>query len=90
MLIDFRERGRGGREREGERNMDVKEKHQPEPEPATWVCALTRNGTRDLSVYGTMLKPSEPGHNLFFFKDFIYLFLEREEGGRKRGRETLM
>ena len=24
----------------------------------------------------------------FFFKDFIYLLLERGEGGRKRGRET--
>ena len=26
----------------------------------------------------------------FFKKDFIYLFLERVEGGRKRGRETSM
>ena len=26
----------------------------------------------------------------FFFKDFVYLFSERGEGGRKRGRETLM
>ena len=26
----------------------------------------------------------------FFFKDFIYLFLEKGKGGRKRGRETLM
>ena len=25
-----------------------------------------------------------------FFKDFIYLFLEREEGRDKTGRETLM
>ena len=24
----------------------------------------------------------------YFFKDFIYLFLERGKGGRKRGRET--
>ena len=27
---------------------------------------------------------------LKFFKDFIYLFLERGKGGRKRGRETSM
>ena len=73
MCSSILERGEGEGERERERNMDVKEKHQPEPEPATWVCALTRNGTRDLSVYGTMLKPSEPGHNLFFLKIlFIY------------------
>ena len=26
----------------------------------------------------------------FFFKDFIYLFLERGAGGRKRGRGTSM
>ena len=33
----------------------------------------------------------EVGVFCVFFKDFIYLFLEREgEGGRTRGRETLM
>ena len=28
MLIDLRERGRGGGERESDRNIDVREKHQ--------------------------------------------------------------
>ena len=27
---------------------------------------------------------------IVFWKDFIYLFVERGEGGRKRGRETSM
>ena len=28
--------------------------------PTTWVCALTENWTCSLSVYGTMLQPTEP------------------------------
>ena len=47
-------------ERERKRNIDVREKHQsiaflcttwPGIESTTWVCALTRNSTLDLSVY---------------------------------------
>ena len=36
------------------------------------------------------LKLIPPPAFIYFFKDFIYLFLESGEGGRKRGRETAM
>ena len=78
----FRERGMGGeerereREKEGERDINVRETliscllvHAlTGDQTATWVCALTRNWTCDLSVYGTVLqtpKPHWPGFEIY-------------------------
>ena len=65
-----RERGRGRRkEREGERNTDVRKQPRfvaflsmpwPGIEPSTWVRALTGKQTCNLSVYRSMLQPTEP------------------------------
>ena len=64
MLIDFRERGR-----EGERGRETCMRNiNPLPlahsltgtKPATRACALTKNRTRDLSVYRMALQPTEP------------------------------
>ena len=52
MFIDFTETEEG-KERKRERP-------QPGIEPATSVCALTRNGTSNMLVYGMMLQPTEP------------------------------
>ena len=56
--IDFRKEGR---EREKERNINQLRS----------ICALTRNGTYNLLVYGTMFQPTEPpgqGLNGYFTK----------------------
>ena len=37
-----------------------REKHQPGIKPITSLCALTRDRTGNLFVYGMMLQPSEP------------------------------
>ena len=68
FLFSARERRGGRREKERERNTNVREKHQSgdfckhpdqgwKMEPATQACALTRNQTGALSVYGTMPNP---------------------------------
>ena len=52
--------------------------------PTTQACVLTGNRTSDDLVYRLVLNPlshtSQGKTESFFFKDFIYLFLEREEG----------
>ena len=65
MLIVFRERGRKGERHECEReNIGrlplVYIPTRPGTEPAPQAIALTGNQTRDLSIYGMMLEPSEP------------------------------
>ena len=50
MFIGFRERGR-----ERERNSNVRNVNQLPP-----ACALTRDGTHNLLVVGTLLQPTEP------------------------------
>ena len=61
--------------------------------PGPGSCARTENRTGNPQVRRLALNPlSHTSQGLFiylkqFFKDYIYLFLER---GRKRGRETSM
>ena len=68
--IDFRDRGRERRERQ--RNTDGSASSSSGPtrkllwelqhgtKPTTWVCALARSQTHNLSVYGMTLQPREP------------------------------
>ena len=65
MLVDSRE-GKGGREIGRETSMQERNTYQlfyilPNgTKPPTQACALTRDQTHDLSVYGTTLQPTEP------------------------------
>ena len=61
MLIDLRQRGREGER--GGKNIDVRNidwflLHTPQlrTKPGTQACALPRNQTHDLSVYGMSLQ----------------------------------
>ena len=63
----------GGKEGERKRHKLAAFSYAPQLwiKPATWVCALIRNGTCDLLVYGTMLQPVEPSrpwHNLILYQ----------------------
>ena len=76
MFIDFRERKGGVREREGEREMWERNIDQlpsvnalGRDQTCNLGMCLTRNWTHNLSVYGTMLQPTEPpgqGHTHSF------------------------
>ena len=55
MLVNFRERGR-----EGERGREALVGCLSRTKPATWACALIRDRTCALLVYGRMLQPTEP------------------------------
>ena len=57
QLVRWREGGWGKREKH---RLAASWTCQNRPEPATWVCALTRNRTHKLLVYGTMLQPTKP------------------------------
>ena len=65
LILERRE----GRERERERNINVRGKHwsiasymlpRLWAEPSTQACALSRNSTPNLSVFGLMPQPPEP------------------------------
>ena len=54
MLIEFKERGMEG-EKDGEKHQCERNIDLLPPQ-----CALTGNQTHNLSVFGTMLQPTEP------------------------------
>nr|KAF6291074.1 hypothetical protein mMyoMyo1_009437 [Myotis myotis] len=57
------------------RNMDWLPPAQPLPRTkhATWVCALTGNGTGNLSVHRTALQPTEPHQPGQFYPFFHFV-----------------
>lgn len=78
LFIDFREKRKGEGERQRNR---LRVKHQSDashacvPEPATWVHALIRSQTSDLSVCRTTLQPTEL-HRLRVEEGFRFRLLD--------------
>ena len=74
IIFIYREKGREGG-REGEKHQCERETlytSQSGAQPATQACALTRNGTGDLSFCGTMsnqLSHTGQGSLLLFFSE---------------------
>ena len=62
----------------------------PGPQPRHVPCLGIQPASLWFAVRAQSSELCQPGLfcPFFFFKDFIYLFLERGEGVRKRGRET--
>ena len=86
-----------GREKEKERNIDVQEIHRSvashmDPtgdlahNPGTCPDQELNQETPGSQVATQSTEPHQPGPPYIFFKDFIYLFLEKGEG-REKERE---